>query len=289
MSQLLEWFTGPQTHKKRRKVSRTSYIALAVFAFFSIFPLYWLFVVASNSNAEISRIPPSMVPGPNFFKELKAVYAAVPLTNALVNTAAIALVVAACQVFFCTMAGFAYAKLAFPGKRASLIVIIGTMMLPAQLGIVVLYIMMADFFHWINDFKAIVIPSMIGAFGVFWMRQIIDAQVPNELLEAAKIDGGKNFRIYRSVVVPIILPSAMVLGLFSFLGTWNDFLWPSLVLNSPKRFTIQVAVNQLNGTYTVDYALKMCGAFMATLPLLVLFVFVGIRLVSGIMDGAVKG
>ena len=181
MSQLLEWFTGPQTHKKRRKVSRTSYIALAVFAFFSIFPLYWLFVVASNSNAEISRIPPSMVPGPNFFKELKAVYAAVPLTNALVNTAAIALVVAACQVFFCTMAGFAYAKLAFPGKRASLIVIIGTMMLPAQLGIVVLYIMMADFFHWINDFKAIVIPSMIGAFGVFWMRQIIDAQVPNDL------------------------------------------------------------------------------------------------------------
>ena len=289
MSQLLEWFTGPRTDKKKRKVSRFSYIALAIFAFLSIFPLYWLFVVASNSNAEISKIPPSLVPGPNFFKELKAVYAAVPLTNALVNTALIALVVAASQVFFCTMAGFAYAKLAFPGKRASLVVIIGTMMLPAQLGIVVLYIMMADFFHWINDFKAIVIPSMIGAFGVFWMRQIIDAQIPNELLEAAKIDGGTNFRIYRSVVVPIIAPSALVLGLFSFLGTWNDFLWPSLVLNSPKRFTIQVAVNQLNGTYTVDYALKMCGAFMATLPLLILFIFVGRRLVSGIMDGAVKG
>ena len=289
MSQLLEWFTGPRTDKKRRKVSRTAYIALSVFTFLSIFPLYWLFVVASNSNAEISKIPPSLVPGPNFFKQLKAVYAAVPLTNALVNTALVALAVAVSQVFFCTMAGFAYAKLAFPGKKASLVVIIGTMMLPSQLGIVVLYIMMADWFHWINDFKAIVIPSMIGAFGVFWMRQIIDAQVPNELLEAAKIDGGKNFRIYRSVVVPIIAPSALVLGLFSFLGTWNDFLWPSLVLNSPKRFTIQVAVNQLNGTYTVDFALKMCGAFMATLPLLILFIFVGRRLVTGIMDGAVKG
>jgi cellobiose transport system permease protein len=275
--------------KPKRKVSIFAYIFLSIFSLLSIFPLYWLFVVASNSNEEISKIPPSVIPGPNFLKQLKAVYAAVPFSNALINTILVSLVVAIFQVIFCSLAGFAYAKMQFPGKRASLLVIIGTMMLPAQLGIVVLYIMMANYFHWIDDFKSLVIPSMVTAFGVFWMRQIIDTQIPNEVLEAAKIDGAKNMRIYRNIVMPIIAPSVTVLGLFAFLGTWNDFLWPSLILNSPKRFTVQVAVNQLNGTYTTDYALKMCGAFLATLPLLILFVFVGKKLVSGIMDGAVKG
>jgi len=289
MRALLEWFNAPRADRRRKGVPPWTYISLSIFAFLSVFPLYWLFVVSSNSNEEISKIPPSLIPGKNFFKQLAAVNEAVPLGRALLNTALVSLAVAVFQVFFCTMAGYAYAKLAFPGKRSSLVVIIGTMMLPAQLGIVVLYLMMANYLNWINDFKALVVPSMVGAFGVFWMRQIIDAQVPNEIIEAAKIDGGKNFRIYRSVVVPIITPSALVLGLFSFLGTWNDFLWPSLVLNDPNRFTIQVAVNQLNGTYTIDYALKMCGAFMATLPLLILFIFVGRRLVTGIMDGAVKG
>ena len=275
--------------KPKRKVSIFAYVFLTLFSLLSIFPLYWLFVVSSNSNEEISKIPPSVIPGPNFFKQLDAVYAAVPFTNAIINTILVSFVVAIFQVFFCSLAGFAYAKMQFPGKRGSLLVIIGTMMLPAQLGIVVLYIMMANYFHWIDDFKALVVPSMVTAFGVFWMRQIIDTQIPSEVLEAAKIDGAKNLRIYRSIVMPIIAPSVTVLGLFGFLGTWNDFLWPTLVLNSPTRFTVQVAVNQLNGTYTMDYALKMCGAFMATLPLLILFAFVGKKLVSGIMDGAVKG
>jgi cellobiose transport system permease protein len=160
--------------------------------------------------------------------------------------------------------------------------------LPSQLGIIPLYMLVSEL-GWINTLTALIVPALVTAFGVFWMRQIIDAQIPNELLEAASIDGAGVFRVYWSIVFPIIAQSGFVLGLFSFLATWNDFLWPLLVLNDPQVFTVQVAVNQLKSSYTLDYALNMGGAFLATFPLLILFVVVGRRLVSGVMDGAVKG
>ena len=256
--------------------------------FISIFPFYWMFVVASNGSEEISKIPPSLVPGSNFDNVVQQINDAVPFWRAIANTLIVSSVIALSNVFFSALAGFALAKLRVPAKRQMLLFIIGTMMLPAQLGIIFMYVVMS-WLNWVNDFKALVVPALVGAFGVFWMRQIIDSQLPNELLEAARIDGASIFRIFRSIVVPAIRPAAFVLGLFSFLGTWNDFLWPSLVLNDPERFTVQVAITQLNSSYTVDYAANMGAALLGTAPLLVLFIFVGRRLVAGVMDGAVKG
>jgi cellobiose transport system permease protein len=169
-----------------------------------------------------------------------------------------------------------------------IVFVIATMMLPSQLGIIPLYILIAGW-GWVNTLLALLVPDLVTAFGVFWMRQVIDAQVPNEMLEAASIDGAGVMRVYWSIVLPIIRQSGFVLGLFSFLATWNDFLWPNLVLQSPDMYTAQVAVNQLKASYVIDYALNLGGAFMATAPLLLLFVVVGRRLVSGVMDGAVKG
>jgi cellobiose transport system permease protein len=216
------------------------------------------------------------------------VYAAVPFNQALLNTLFVGIVVASAQVFFCGIAGFAFAKLNFKGRRVLILVIIGTMMLPSQLGIIPMFILMGNL-GWIDTLYALIVPALIAAFGVFWMRQIIDSQVPNELLEAASLDGAGVLRTFTRIVFPVIRPSAFVLGLFSFLGSWNDFLWPLLVLQTPENFTVQVAINQLKGSYTLDYALNMGGAFMATAPLLLLFIFVGKRLVGGVMDGAVKG
>jgi cellobiose transport system permease protein len=135
----------------------------------------------------------------------------------------------------------------------------------------------------------LIVPALVTAFGVFWMRQIIDAQVPNEILEAATIDGASVPRVFWSVVLPSIRQSAFVLGLFAFLAAWNDYLWPTIVLQSPEKFTLQVALTQLKPLYGLDYSLQMGGAFLATAPLLILFIFVGRRLVSGVMDGAIKG
>lgn len=278
----------PTRAPKWRRTSPLSYLYLGIIAFLSIFPFYWMFVVASNGNEEISKIPPSLIPGPRFLKVMADVYSVVPFNRALLNTFAVGIIVAASQVFFSALAGFSFSKLNFKGRKFMILFVIGTMMLPSQLGIIPLFMLIAKF-GWMDSLRALIIPALVTAFGVFWMRQVIDAQVPNELLEAASIDRASLLRIFWSVVLPVIRPSAFVLGLFSFLATWNDFLWPTLVLTSPSNFTAQVAVAQLKASYVLDYALNMGGALMATAPLLLLFVLVGRRLVQGVMDGAVKG
>jgi cellobiose transport system permease protein len=280
----------PNKRSRHKKMSPFSYVLLVVVAFLSFFPFYWMFVVASSSPDVIANTPPSVVPGRNFWHEVKAVYDQVPFTRNMLNTLIVCLSVACAQVFFSSLAGFAFAKLNFFGKKWLLITIIGTMMLPAQLGLVPLFKILVNTFNWGDSLKALIVPAMVSAFGVFWMRQVIDAQVPKELLEAASIDGASIPRIYRTMIVPAILPSAFVLGLFSFLASWNDYLMPLFILQSPQNFTLQVALNQLNTkAYGMDYNIVMAGSFMATAPLLILFVFVGRRLVTGVMDGAVKG
>jgi cellobiose transport system permease protein len=272
-----------------RRVSPMSYLVLVITAALSAFPFYWMYVVASNGNEAISKNPPTLTPGNRFFTLIGHVFEASPTFGISIwNTIFVGTLIAVAQVLFSAIAGFAFAKLNFRGRKGLVLFVIGTMMLPSQLGIIPLF-MIVNNLGWGSTLTAIIVPALVTAFGVFWMRQIIDAQVPNELLEAASIDGAGVIRIFRSVVVPIIAQSGFVLGLFAFLGAWNDFLWPLLILNDPNQFTVQVAVNQLQASYTIDYALMLGGAFMATAPLLLLFVFVGRRLVSGVMDGAVKG
>ena len=281
--------TNPNKRPKWHKVSFFGYFTLALVTFLSVFPFYWMFIVASNGTEEVSKIPPTLLPGPRFFTVMNHVYEALPAFNqALINSFYVGTVVAVAQVFFSALAGFAYAKLNFKGQKFMVLFVVFTMMLPSQLGIIALF-KEISLMNLIDSLGALIVPALVTAFGVFWMRQVIDAQVPNELLEAASIDGAGVYRAYWSLVLPIIAQSAFVLGLFSFLASWNDFLWPLLVLNTPENFTAQVAVNQLKSSYAIDYALNMGGAFMSTLPLLVLFIFVGRRLVRGVMDGAVKG
>ncbi len=273
-----------------RKTSPLSYFLLATITFLSIFPFYWMFVVSSNTNAEISKSPPSLIPGGRFLIVAKKVLSAegVFFSNALLNTFIVGVSIALAQVMFSAVAGFAFAKLNFRGRKSFILFIIGTMMLPSQLGIIPLFMLIKNM-RLIDSLLGLIVPALVTAFGVFWMRQIIDAQIPNELLEAASIDGASVPRIFFNIVLPIIRQSSFVLGLFAFLAAWNDYLWPTIILQSPRNFTLQVALTQLKPMYGLDYALQMGGAFLATAPLLILFIFVGRRLVSGVMDGAVKG
>jgi cellobiose transport system permease protein len=275
---------------KWQRTSPLSYVALALITFLSIFPFYWMFVVSSNTNAEISKSPPSLIPGGRFLIVAEKVLTAegVYFSTALFNTFIVGISIAVAQVVFSAFAGFAFAKLDFKGRKFFILFIVGTMMLPSQLGIIPLFILVKNL-QMIDTLYALIVPALVTAFGVFWMRQIIDAQVPNELLEAASIDGASVPRIFFGIVLPIIRQSSFVLGLFAFLASWNDYLWPTIVLQSPQNFTLQVALTQLKPMYGLDYALQMGGAFLATAPLLILFIFVGRKLVSGVMDGAVKG
>jgi cellobiose transport system permease protein len=133
------------------------------------------------------------------------------------------------------------------------------------------------------------VPELASAFGIFWMRQHIAATISDELMQAARMDGASTWQIFWRIAFPIVRPAAFVIGLFGFVMAWNDFLWPFVVLKSPERFTAQIAIKALQNSYTIDLGLAMSGSFLATLPALVLFVFVGRRMVAGILDGAFKG
>lgn len=280
--------TLPRTRRGLETPRWFIYAVLLVAILGCLFPLYWMFVVASNDSSAINDIPPRLAPGGNFGKLAHEVFARAPFGRALLNTAFVATVVAAGQVLFSTMAGFAFSKLRFPGRNVLMVFVIITMMVPPQLGVIPLFILMGDL-GWANTLRAVIAPSVVSAFGVFWMRQLIDGTVPDELIDAARIDGASMFRAYRSVVLPLIRSGAAVLGLFAFMFAWNDFFWPLIALNKLDSMTVQPMLRQLqNQAYTTDFGVAMAGTFIATVPLLLLFILLGRQIVSGVMEGAIK-
>ena len=274
--------------RKSRRVSWFTYTVLAVAVLLALAPLYWMFVVGSNSSSAVSQFPPVFTPGGNFPKNLDIINGTVPFGRSLINSAIVAVSVALLQIFFCSLAGFAFAKLQFRGRNWLFIAVVATMAIPGQLGLVPMYMIMSSL-GWVDTLQALIVPCAVSAFGVFWMRQVIVGSIPDELVEAGRVDGASTFRIFRSIVLPNIRGSAAVFGLFAAMSAWNDFLWPLVILNTPDNFTSQVAIQQLRTQYTIDYSTVMTGSVLATIPLLLLFLLAGRQLVAGIMDGAVKG
>jgi cellobiose transport system permease protein len=283
---------------RRRPLSRRlgaagplTYLFLIVVAIVSAFPLYWSLVVASHDNSAVSAYPPVLTPGHELFHNLGRLFNSgevnVNFWTALLNSTIVASVVTVAVVFFSALAGFAFAKLRFRGRKFLLVAVIATMLVPVQLGVIPLYIEMVRF-GWANHLQAVIAPNLATAFGVFLMRQYIVGSVPDELIDAARVDGCYTFGVFWHVILPAVRPVAAVLGLLTFMTTWNDFFWPLIVLG-PRNPTVQVAVSTLASGYVQDYALVLTGTFVSILPLLVVFLFLGRHIISGIMRGAVKG
>jgi cellobiose transport system permease protein len=269
-----------------------TYVFLVLVAAASMFPLYWSFVVASHDNSAIAAYPPKLAPGPNIWHNISRLFNAgvvnVDFWQALINSVVVSAAVSAAVVFFSALAGFAFAKLRFRAREALMLTVIATMLVPVQLGVIPLYIEMKHF-GWIDHLESVIFPYLVSAFGVFLMRQYIVASVPNELIDAGRVDGAHTARIFWHVILPAVRPAAAVLGLLTFMDTWNNFFWPLVVL-SPHNPTVQVAVSTLAaGNYIPDYSLILTGTFVSILPLLAIFLMLGRQIIGGIMQGAVKG
>jgi cellobiose transport system permease protein len=271
-----------------RRGGPLTYAVLALVTALAILPLYWTVVAASRTNADISKTPPPLTPGRNLFSNVREALDQVDMFKALLNSLIVSGAVALGTVFFCTLAGFAFAKLRFRGSTALLVIVLATMMVPAQLGVVPLFILVAQL-GWVNHLQAVILPTLVSAFGVVFMRQYLIRALPTEIMEAAVVDGASTFRIFRSIVLPAARPAMAVLGMLTFLTAWNDFFWPIIALTQAGNPTVQVALTGLGRGYTVDQSLIMAGALLGTLPLLIAFVLFGKQIVGGIMQGAVKG
>ncbi|MBU9713898.1 carbohydrate ABC transporter permease [Evansella tamaricis] len=273
---------------KKFSISRAFvYALLAIASLLSIFPLYWMFVMATNHNSVINKVPPAILPGPQLVTNFTNVLNTIDFFGAIWNSLLVATITTIGTLFICSLAGFAFAKLRFKGKEVLFIAILVTMMIPPQLGLIPQYIIITKL-GWLNDLRAIIVPGVIDAFGIFWMRQYIKSNVPDELVEAAKIDGCSTFRIYWNITVPVIVPAFATLAIIKFMYMWNDFLWPLVVLREQSSFTIQVALRGLIDNYVRDNGMILSGTFWATVPLIIVFLLLNRLFISSLTEGAVK-
>ncbi|MEV4298502.1 carbohydrate ABC transporter permease [Microbispora rosea] len=291
--------SAPATTRRRRKApggtgglwtaTPMTRLILAVTIIISAFPLYYMIVIASRTNTEATDMPPPFLPGGKLGENIQRV-----LTNpdahyltGLTNSLIIACTVTVSVVVISTFAGFAFARLNFKGGKILLLLVLLTMMVPLQqMGIVPLYRLMVSL-EWVGSIKAVILPYLLNGFGVFLMTQYTQQAVPNELVEAARVDGASTLRIWWNVVLPAVRPGMAVLGINTFMLIWNDFMWPLIVL-TPDNPTVQVAINSLNAKYGTDYVLIFSGTLMSILPLIVVFIAFGRQIIGGLMEGAVK-
>ncbi|MEU0522868.1 carbohydrate ABC transporter permease [Streptomyces niveus] len=279
---------GHRLRHRHRHAGRITYAVLTLFAAGSLFPLVWTAVAASRNTTRLAQTPPPFWFGSNLLRNLRIAWTDANMGTALFNTVLVAGTVAAGTVLFSTLAGFAFAKLRFRFKNLLLPLVIGTMMVPPQLGVVPLYMLIAEL-SWTDRLQAVVLPTLVSAFGVFFMRQYLLQALPTELVEAARVDGAGSWRVVWHVVLPAARPAMAVLGMLTFVMAWNDFFWPIIALTQNGNPTVQVALTGLGRGYIPDQSVIMAGALLGTLPLLLAFVIFGKHIVGGIMTGAVKG
>jgi cellobiose transport system permease protein len=275
---------------KRKKVSTGrifTYLFLFLASLLSLFPFYWMFVMATSPSSAYNSVPPTITPGNMLIENFKKVLNQIDFFHAMWNSFIICAVVTVVVLFISSLAGFAFAKFKFPGKNALFITVLLTMIIPPQLGLIPQFFLISKA-GLLDTLPGVMVLFFLNPLGIFLMRQYVSQSVPDELIEAAKLDGCSNFRIYRSIVLPIILPAFATLGIIVFTAVWGEFLWQFTVLRDPENYTIQVALAQLSNTRNIDFGMILSGVFWATIPLLLVFLFFNRLFISSITEGSVK-
>jgi multiple sugar transport system permease protein len=278
----------------RHPVKRTLlYLAAVATSLLMVGPLYWMFSTSFKPSGDIFASPPKWIPDPWILGNYRDVFTLLPFERFFLNSAIVAFSIVALNIVFDSMAAYAFAKLRFPGRDLIFFLLLITLMIPFQVNIIPLYRMMV-FFHQIDPhlgtdtYSGLIAPSMIQVFGIFLMRQFFQS-IPDEVLESARCDGASEFRIIRSIVLPLALPGMATLAIFTFLSAWNDFLWPLLVTSSDQMRTLPVGVALLARRNTINWGNTMAGTALATVPMIAVFLVLQRRFIEGLTAGAVKG
>ncbi|MDI6783824.1 MAG: carbohydrate ABC transporter permease [bacterium] len=289
------------------------YIVLTTWALVSFVPVLWMLLTAFTQRDLLMKMPPEIslrgITFDNFVRLYD--YTKIPLVSTssflanwfpvlvdlkigiivrwFLNSLFLALVNTGFNLFFDSLAGYAFAKRKFPGNKFLFWMILSTMMVPGQVTLVPLFLMMINL-GWLDSYLALILPSIAGVFGIFLMKQYIQS-LPSDLEEAGRIDGCTEFGIFWRIILPLCKPVLAVLGIFIFVGNWNNFLWPLIILKSEKMYTLQVglAILQQLQEHGVDYGIQMAGAVVAAVPILIVFLFMQKYFIKGLTIGSVKG
>ena len=251
-------------------------------------PLYFTFVFATHPRTEIFDSPPPLWFGAAALSNLDLLLERLPYWRNFGMSLYVATMTTALNLLLCSMGGYAFAVYEFRFKRALFAIVLASMMLPAFLNMIPSFMVM-QLLGWIDEPRALYVPGAAGALGVFLMRQYIGSVIPHELLDAARMDGCGEWRIFWSVVLPLVGPALGTLGLITFITSWNNFIAPLVVMRSVENYTLPLALRSMQSPNNTEWGALMVGSAIAMLPLLIVFFFSAKRLVAGLTSGAVRG
>jgi lactose/L-arabinose transport system permease protein len=265
------------------------YSLLVVGSLVSLFPFYFMFNAATHPSSEVLKAPPNLLPGDYLFKNIDKLNKDVDFFQSIINSLVIAVIFMFASIFISSLAGYAFAKYKFRGGNLIFILLLATLMVPAQVTYVPLFKLMTPDgnpfqLNLLGNYFAVLLPGLANPFGIFMMRQAMRT-LPDELLEAGRIDGAGEFGMFWRVVLPVMRPTLAALAVFMFMSQWNSFFWPLVV----QVRTIPVAISALRGSSIIDYGGIMTGTSLSVLPILVLFLFMQREFISGALAGSVKG
>jgi len=281
-------FGRADSARTRRRVSQiVLYVLIIIGALIALMPMLWMLSASFMPTGEASTYPPHFIPSRITFSHYADLFTRLNLGRYLFNSALIAVVVTGVSLVINSLAGYAFAKLRFRGRdRAFRILSLGLVLL-VQVAMLPLSLLMKNL-HLINTYWGVIIPGMASIFGIFLIRQYA-LSIPDDMLDAARIDGASELRIYWSVVVPGILPILATLAIWTFLATWNDFMWPLIVLSDEAHYTLPVALANLSGEHVQDTELMMAGSVLTVIPVLAVVLFLQRYYIQGVIAGSVKG
>ncbi len=255
-------------------------------ALLAVFPLLWMLSVSVMPTGAASSYPPPLLPREPSLVHYRALLQQGGIGRAFANSLGLALAATAISTLLNALAGYAFAKLAFAGRERIFALLIAALVIPGQVAMLPLFLMLKGM-GLVNSYAGVLIPGLAGIFGIFLVRQYARG-IPDELIEAARIDGAGEFRIFFSVVLPVLKPVLVTLAVFAFLGSWNDFMWPLIVLTDGELHTLPVALASLSREHVQDSELMMAGAVITVLPVLLLFLALQRYYMQGLLMGSVK-
>ena len=263
-------------------------VVLGLLSLLFIFPFYWLLLSAFKTQAQIFTLPPQWIPHPATLGNFVDLTRETNLLRAFLNSVLISGSHVLLALFLCSLAGFAFAKyMRAPGHGPLFAFVLGTMMIPGAVTLIPSFLVLVRL-HLINTYWAMIIPGAASAFGIFWMRQYMSANVPDDLVYAARIDGCTEFGIYWRVALPIARPALAALGIMQLIGSWNNLMWAFIVLRTSEMLTLPVVIYLLQGEIRTPYGMLMAGGLLTTLPLVLAFLFLQKQFIAGITAGALK-
>jgi multiple sugar transport system permease protein len=262
-------------------------IALIAGAAVTLYPLLWMLSASFMSNGEATTFPPHLIPHAATLDQYRQLFVRLNLGRAFLSSTIIAVVTTLVSLLFNSMAGYAFARLRFGGRERLFRVLLAALVIPGQVAMLPLFLLMKNL-HLVNTYWGAILPALASVFGIFLIRQFM-LSIPQDLLEAARIDGASELKIYWSVVMPLARPILATLAIYTFMTTWNDFMWPLIVLSDQKRYTLPVALASLVGEHALDIELMMAGSVVTVLPVLLLFLALQRHYIAGLTAGGIKG